>query len=501
MPFGLVRTSETPVPPLDCLPTELLSDIFEWCLPDDASRRDAPLHRLAPWTLTWVCRQWRIVCLSNPKLWTRIKLGHYGSEPAGDEQILDLWLSRSSILPLHISLTHEMNDSLQSVVLNDDRKQAYLRGMLVVFNKVISVSHRWRVFKIHTLEPNALEPILSALVIGAPCIESMVVSTKYLGFFGDIRILDLSLCPNLRAVQLLCPKICPSPYQESPMASMQHLNLRFCTSVEDCLRWLDMCPILETMKVRLFSARPGFNELRYSRMQNIQRIRRLSKLRYFELHCFSVDPSPAVLLDLLELPNLKHLLVNMHDMSAYHEWSHAFDLIQRSKASLEVLELWGATATRNVFDCLRCSPRLHTLSLGRSMTVDDILSNLKVRSNPQFLDDTQASLVAETKDDILCPNLEVVNLSDSSWSLDVLVDMVTSRCTRPCNIQQKESSRCRALRRLGLDATALPSVLNHMDIGVCTEKGLSIGVVDGQLFTSILASPRLNFDEPLFDEP
>lgn len=501
MPFGLISTPETPAPALDCLPTELLSDIFEWCLPDDANRRDAPLHLLAPWTLTWVCRQWRIVCLSTPKLWTRIKLGHYGSEPAGDEQILDLWLSRSSILPLYISLTHEMRDNFESVVFNDARKQAYLRGMLAVFNKVISVSHRWRVFKLHTLEPNVLEPILSTLVVGAPLLENMVISTKYLGFFGDIRILDLSLCPNLRAVQLLCPKMCPSPYQESPMASMQHLNLRFCTSVEDCLRWLDLCPILETVKVRLFSARPGFNELRYSRMQNKERTRRLRKLRYFELHCFSVDPNSAVLLDLLELPNLKHLLVNMHDMSAYHEWSHAFDLIQRSKASLEVLELWGETATRNVFDCLRCSPRLHTLSLGRSMTVDDILSTLKVNFNARFLDDSQTSLVSETNDNILCPNLEVVNLSDSSWSLDVLVDMVTSRCTRPCNIQQNESSRFRAIRRLGLDATALPSVRNHMDIGACMEEGLSVGAVDGQLFTSILSSPRLNFDEPLFNEP
>ncbi|KIY63339.1 hypothetical protein CYLTODRAFT_316693, partial [Cylindrobasidium torrendii FP15055 ss-10] len=59
------------------LPTEILCQIFLYCLPnsdyegsyDLFSKKRAHDGRRAPWDLTAVCRRWRDVGLSMPRLW------------------------------------------------------------------------------------------------------------------------------------------------------------------------------------------------------------------------------------------------------------------------------------------------------------------------------------------------------------------------------------------------------------------------------------------------
>ncbi|KII91813.1 hypothetical protein PLICRDRAFT_76753, partial [Plicaturopsis crispa FD-325 SS-3] len=51
--------------PFRRLPTELLVEVFVYCLPEN----DAPTRRCAPLLLMGVCKRWRSVALSTPRLW------------------------------------------------------------------------------------------------------------------------------------------------------------------------------------------------------------------------------------------------------------------------------------------------------------------------------------------------------------------------------------------------------------------------------------------------
>ncbi|KAG1813978.1 uncharacterized protein BJ212DRAFT_1432772, partial [Suillus subaureus] len=58
--------------PIWRLPTEILSEIFLYCLPEDEHLVYA--SRQAPMLLTRICRRWREVAVGFPRLWCRLKV-------------------------------------------------------------------------------------------------------------------------------------------------------------------------------------------------------------------------------------------------------------------------------------------------------------------------------------------------------------------------------------------------------------------------------------------
>ncbi|KAG2066653.1 hypothetical protein BDR04DRAFT_1121001 [Suillus decipiens] len=54
------------------LPTEILAEIFSYCVPEDGDW--APSPYLAPMLLTTVCQRWREVAVDMPSLWRRLRL-------------------------------------------------------------------------------------------------------------------------------------------------------------------------------------------------------------------------------------------------------------------------------------------------------------------------------------------------------------------------------------------------------------------------------------------
>ncbi|KAG2350109.1 hypothetical protein BDR05DRAFT_1055628 [Suillus weaverae] len=90
------------------LPTEILAQIFLYCIPEDGNWMPAPY--LAPMLLTTVCRRWREVAVDMPGLWRRLQLevGH------GDWQqrafCYDSYLQRSRGRQLSLTLECHNND-------------------------------------------------------------------------------------------------------------------------------------------------------------------------------------------------------------------------------------------------------------------------------------------------------------------------------------------------------------------------------------------------------
>ncbi|KAG1886170.1 hypothetical protein F4604DRAFT_1917876 [Suillus subluteus] len=89
--------------PICRLPTEILSEIFLYCLPEDEHWVYA--SRLAPLLLTRICRQWREVAVGLPRLWCRLQL-ELCPNPWQDRAFgYDSWLKRSAACPLSLRLT------------------------------------------------------------------------------------------------------------------------------------------------------------------------------------------------------------------------------------------------------------------------------------------------------------------------------------------------------------------------------------------------------------
>ncbi|KAG2112477.1 hypothetical protein BD769DRAFT_1778756 [Suillus cothurnatus] len=94
--------------PIWRLPTEILAQIFLYCIPEDENRTPAPY--LAPMLLTTVCRRWREVAVDMSSLWRRLKMevGH------GDWQqrafCYDSCLKRSRGRQLSLTLECHNND-------------------------------------------------------------------------------------------------------------------------------------------------------------------------------------------------------------------------------------------------------------------------------------------------------------------------------------------------------------------------------------------------------
>ncbi|KAJ7772964.1 hypothetical protein DFH07DRAFT_802059 [Mycena maculata] len=110
------------------LPHEILAEIFIQCLPNDEFI--APSPRTVPLLLCSVCRQWRMVALTNPKLWRSLDI-----RLAGTPDYIELyqnWLSRAANTPLSISL-HASADHTTA----DSPAKA-------LFQTIVRLSPQWR---------------------------------------------------------------------------------------------------------------------------------------------------------------------------------------------------------------------------------------------------------------------------------------------------------------------------------------------------------------------
>ncbi|KAG1862097.1 hypothetical protein DFJ58DRAFT_725515 [Suillus subalutaceus] len=88
------------------LPSELLGEIFLWCLPQ--INYITPSSNECPIVLTRVCRHWRAVALSTPRLWASLSISLLRADtPTGDGY--KRWLEKARSVPLSIRVLHDMD--------------------------------------------------------------------------------------------------------------------------------------------------------------------------------------------------------------------------------------------------------------------------------------------------------------------------------------------------------------------------------------------------------
>ncbi|KAH8112454.1 hypothetical protein DFH11DRAFT_493135 [Phellopilus nigrolimitatus] len=413
LPHGYLKSGNS------YIPNELIAEIFLHCLELDEMGCTIPSRLQAPLTITSVCRLWRNVAINSPGLWTGISVRKSSSAIVDTVNLLDMWISRSGVLPFaaRINLGHDFSDHFSD--------QLYLARMHALVTTLVTCTQRWRVLEVTCPDVHVIEPPLVALVKDSVNLRHLSVSHKYLGLFAEPIYYDFSLNSALETVRHATPLVRPLASSSYSLPALTTLELRFPASVPACATWLDLCPNLEQLVVRLFH----IAEVPPAR--HATQIRRLERLNRLELTCLKTEPGfsvPGLLLDNLELPALTYLVLDMNSLLNARPWPHAIDLLTRSGTSLETLILAGMPmSAAEITTCLHLSPELRHLNIG--LLTDGVLGALT--PCPTRHSDTLATNSARMEEedyDVLCPKLERLETFDlGECSLQALHDMTLAR--------------------------------------------------------------------------
>ncbi|KIM47149.1 hypothetical protein M413DRAFT_440662 [Hebeloma cylindrosporum] len=190
------RINELDSPFVRLLPSEIMSEIFLFCIPPfELPSDDSPIQTTGTsisLRLGAVCLSWRKTAWGTPNLWSTVTL-HLTSAVKLDSRVhlLDEWLSRSGHLPLSIRLSASEDVSWAGANSEDMMKS------------IAKYSSRWRNIDIripslcyHHLPSCDNEqsfPLLHSIVLRPP------------GGQGDrVHRINLSIAPSLRHLSLSC---------------------------------------------------------------------------------------------------------------------------------------------------------------------------------------------------------------------------------------------------------------------------------------------------------
>lgn len=268
------------VAPISRMPPEILADIFTCCVearwldipPTIARRSDIRLDK-SPCRLSSICRRWRTIAHSTPKLWTCIALVLRPKHLKLDVVFVTAWLARSGGSPLSICLE------------SDGAFKSDLHSLMEIFS---SCAHRWQ--NIRMCLPAAATNRLSSVKGRLGILQWLFIVTQS----EPSPLNTFSTAPNLR--HLFYDEIV---WPTSFIVSWS--QLRSCVVARPCSAQTYFDILSLASNVDSFSLDFTSVDHNYSR-----RSIHLQSLRYLR---FRADPTlnAAILFDVLDLPSLEHL--------------------------------------------------------------------------------------------------------------------------------------------------------------------------------------------------
>jgi len=335
---------------LNDLPIEIWEHVFFWCLPmpSNAAQRTVFMRRetfnspqYAPLLLCHVCRQWRNIVLSSPRLWTSlsvlIRLG--AAVPAPD--LVALWLSRSGALPLDLAL-RQQNESIANCIAAG--------RILDVFERRVSQWGRVLFGPLATrlgIPGKKNLPLLRDFWLSIPDNLSGEDEEGLFKAFSHVPLLR-----NLHVSRV--PRLYLSGHSiaQLPWRQLAYLSLDYVPAVEMALRIFDMCPNLEScsMKIDITQGPPLYDPLQLPK-----------------LHTLSINlgfESLARFLDQLTLPRLIDLTVSVRGPLEQYRWAQEqFDaFLTRSGCRIQRLEIHDSGMISQEFESCVQHPGLQALA-------------------------------------------------------------------------------------------------------------------------------------------
>ncbi|KAF6744996.1 hypothetical protein DFP72DRAFT_1077895 [Ephemerocybe angulata] len=400
-PTSSDSTWETTVSPITRIPVELLSKIFfayvEWEKHKMRFRGRGvtiwPGSPVTPFVLTWICRSWRNLALSLPRLWCRVSI----SSPRSFQiHILKLWLQRSQSYPLNMWATLYGDTSSNRITAAT----------------IMSVNSRWESINLR-LRPDVQEICSSCLTFGSSeLLQSFFIdmggawspinASRFCSFMFSAPLLRLSCWYNAQEQ--------PRAIDHQMWASVTHLHIgtihlpRLLRALKECrqlqLLQIGVCtdsgnPLVADAVVTLPSLRSLYLQVRntaclvrHLQLPNIRRLRLSSG--FFSSDDMSEDPAALLLLML----NRSQCLLDSFTLSRCRESST------------------GYVDNQILLTLLRCQQLRNLRDLMIGTTVDIIFIQ---------------ALTGSAGDDVLLPKLRSLKLSNCNAADRVIKEMLSSR--------------------------------------------------------------------------
>ncbi|KZP24817.1 hypothetical protein FIBSPDRAFT_409457 [Athelia psychrophila] len=334
--------------PIRRLPDELLGEIFEWCLPTQTMTTSSS-H--APTLVQSICRRWRDIARSTPRLWASFTLQMTSERAAIEVLMAEQWLFRGGSTPLTLALGirrgyHEEEEK--------DLRRAELLHM------ALRHSSRWQTLQLK-ISYGLLEHF-SSLREQLPLLEHLDISIP-IDFSGRrwVNPVNLIHAPRLRSLVVgsgVSPAFLKIPWNRLTKIV---IDLSTTTSV---FKVLAECHQLVECQIKGVVVEDLNGDLSQTPRARLEHLRWLS---------MESSDDPFNLFQLLTLPALQNLDISLriphYSFSAGDNYfslsaTYLVDLIGRSQCSIQTLVLNIPRLRSNeLILCLEACPDLTTLEL------------------------------------------------------------------------------------------------------------------------------------------
>ncbi|KAJ7867346.1 hypothetical protein B0H14DRAFT_2504093 [Mycena olivaceomarginata] len=162
----------------------MTAEIFTHCLPKYPLRS---IPSESAMLLGQVCRQWREISISSPRIWQSLQLELTPKIHPQQVRLLRSWLRRSGTLPLSISITHKAIETVPAVSCASE-----------IIEEVILHCSRWQYMEIE-IPFDDLKSIQGAM----PCLRHLTIGPTAVPESPPSHPLQLfGLCPQLQHIVL-----------------------------------------------------------------------------------------------------------------------------------------------------------------------------------------------------------------------------------------------------------------------------------------------------------
>ncbi|KAL0569358.1 hypothetical protein V5O48_012609 [Marasmius crinis-equi] len=412
--------------PFRRFPEDVLREIFAWCLNPYPIRSAA--H--APLLLTTICRYWREIALTTPRLWSSIHIfiPQFRNVQRFEELIsqriagVDRWLRHSGDMPLTLSIAFD----LAMPTFTYDIAQAMLRTGQLVMDTFFRYRTQWKDVTLHGVLPAFLASATGLKLNEMPRLTTLSITgsvapgiqTKY-----DDTSLD-------------------SLIQASPSLQKFHFTFESHDVLTLPLRWEQMTEISLRSRRGSVGAQSGLTALSHM-SQNLRKCclwilstameadKQIHLPSLQSLEIFFQDTRSAgnvvqvghfetikAFLGALTCPSLEHLLV---DGEAAVTESPFVPFLEQSGFNLKSFSTCLPLNGEALVDCLRMMSGLTTLNLRRGVfwgTQQD--TQAAIRAMTPFECDNPI--------DMLCPALEDLTFMDMHpIDAEIVMDLLSRR--------------------------------------------------------------------------
>ncbi|KAJ7685642.1 hypothetical protein DFH06DRAFT_48335 [Mycena polygramma] len=315
------------------VPTEILAEIFVHCLPGDDFV--SPDLATAPLVLCGICRRWREVAISTPRLWSSLFID-FDLRAAYETGLYETWLSRAGDTPLSLSLPLQEDRSVDAGLVDS------------LLKSIVGLSRQWQQIEINI--GDAWARFISPAEMRFPSLEKLdifvVLDNLSISFCEAPKLREVTIGRHSPRLQLPWSQLTKLRCDNVPIPSLLGI-LRDCSNLLDGNSQVDVDP----------SALP-LSVLHHSCLQRLE----LGPVYQNSVMTRNVMP----VLDCLKIHGLQSLTLKFPfyftipttDMSPF------LSFISRSSCQLHALILAGVPTTSDaLIECLKATPSLVHLKL------------------------------------------------------------------------------------------------------------------------------------------